>query len=174
MLILGWKQNVHQNTSKGKLITFHFQKSLIFYSYYYILKSTQVFIGSAIATQSRVVKEEIPVFQVVMFAHPCSPNSYHICTGSAVTLWIPGVAVVCSQPAALSMRLPRGFLPLKISGSDTLRVTRCVLGFPWCPGPWYRAISFAVSVADGSASYFKMYFLFFFFLIFWFNNRLCA
>lgn len=84
-LVSGRKQNAHQNTSKGKLITLYFQKALIFYSYHYVLKSAQVFIGSAIATQSRVVKEEIPVFQVVLFAHPSSPNSHPVPTGTAVT-----------------------------------------------------------------------------------------
>ena len=85
MLFSGQKQNAHQNTSKGKLITFYFEKALIFYSCHYILKSAQVFIGSAITTQSQVMKEEILVFQVVLFAHPSSPNSYPIHTGTAVT-----------------------------------------------------------------------------------------
>lgn len=119
---------MHQNTSKGKLITFHFQKALIFYSYYYILKSTQVFIGSAIATQSRVMKEEIPVFQVVMFAHPCSPNSYHICTGSAVTLWIPGVAVVCSHTSCPFHEAPKGFFAPK---NQWVRHTESYKVCPW-------------------------------------------
>ena len=110
-LFSGRKQNVHQNTSKGKPITFYFQKALIFYSYHYVLKSTQVFIGSAIATPSQVVKEEIPVFQVVLFAHSSCLNSHPIGTGTAVTRRIPGVAVVRSHPGCPSVRLPGGFCP---------------------------------------------------------------
>lgn len=45
-LCSGRKQNAHQNTSKGKPITFYFQRALIFYSCHYVLKSAQVFIGS--------------------------------------------------------------------------------------------------------------------------------
>lgn len=46
VLFSGRRQNAHQTTSKGKPITFYFQKALIFYSCHYVLKSAQVFIGS--------------------------------------------------------------------------------------------------------------------------------
>lgn len=45
-VLFSGQQHAHQNTSKGKPITFYFQKALIFYSRHYVLKSAQVFIGS--------------------------------------------------------------------------------------------------------------------------------
>lgn len=105
VFLSGRKQNAHQNTSKGKPITFYFQKALIFYSCHYILKSAQVFIGSY---PVQVVKEEIPVFQVVLFTYPSSPNSHPVPASAAVTQWLSGVTIVCSPPAAL-WEAPKGF-----------------------------------------------------------------
>lgn len=125
-----------------------------------VLKSVQVFIGSATATQSGVLKEEIPVFQVVLFACPSSPNSHPVHTSTAVTPWISGVAVVCFYTGCPSHEALKGFFPLKASGSDPPRVIlRCVPGFLWCMGPWSRACTFATSSANWSALYFKMHFL---------------
>lgn len=91
VLFSGRKQNAHQNTSKGKPITFYFQKALIFYSCHYVLKSAQVFIGGY-PVWSREGGDTC--FSSCSVHKSLSPNSHPVHPSAAV---ISGVTVACSH-----------------------------------------------------------------------------
>lgn len=105
VLFSGQKQNAHQNMSKGKPITFYFQKALIFYSCHYVLKSAQVFIGSY-PVQS--CEGGDTCFSSCLFTYPhlLTHPWPHQCCSNSVSIW----SCSCMFPHQLPfVRLPRVF-----------------------------------------------------------------
>lgn len=104
-VILRTNQNAHQNMSKGKPITFYFQKALIFYSCHYVLKSAQVFIGSY-PVQS--CEGGDTCFSSCLFTYPhlLTHPWPHQCCSNSVSIW----SCSCVFPHQLPfVRLPRVF-----------------------------------------------------------------